>query len=76
MAKMLEGGRRMRKRCEKETKVGPNLVTTPTCQTTTSDWAKWKQGMWPMLKNRFPTMSAAVVCAIFRQERNLSSTVY
>ena len=32
-----------------------------------------KQGMSMMLKNRLPTMSAAWVLAILRQERNLSS---
>ena len=32
-----------------------------------------KQGMLMVLKKRFPTISAAVVLAILRQERNLSS---
>ncbi len=39
----------------------------------TSVCEKRKQGMCPMLKKRLPTMSAAAVPAIFRQDRNLQA---
>ena len=32
-----------------------------------------KQGVWRVLKKMFPTISAACVLVILRQERNLSS---